>query len=109
MTAKLHATCASAYLPHSVVRKQSSDVTTQTNHLVHTQPSRATTVGDQLLEQTLLLGSPGVLTAGVCVYWNAHVISLVLPDCTAWRIIVVVDGVIEVHDTLLFIPVKSIG
>jgi len=42
VTAKLHAKCAYAYLPRPVVKKQSSDVGTQTNHLVYIKPSRAT-------------------------------------------------------------------
>ena len=50
-----------------------------------------------------------MLTAVVCVNGNAQFICLVLPDGARRRVIMVVDGVVEVHDPFLVIPVQTIG
>jgi len=50
-----------------------------------------------------------VLTAVVGIHGDAQFVCLVLPNSTAWGIIVIIDGVIEVHDTLLGVPIQAIG
>ena len=49
--------------------------------------------------------SPGIGAVRVGVYWNSKLVCFVLPDGTTGRVIVAVDGVIEVHDALLAVPV----
>ena len=43
------------------------------------------------------------------VYWHTKFVCLVFPDCAAGWVIIIVDRVIEVHDALLAVPVKTIG
>ena len=50
-----------------------------------------------------------MLTAVVCVNGNAQVIRFVFPDGARRGVVVVVDGVIEVHDSFLVVPIQTIG
>ena len=67
VTAKLHADCAYAHLPHSLVTKQSCDVGTQTNNLVHIQPSRANHRQPGVGADTSMAIALVTWCAGVCV------------------------------------------
>lgn len=56
----------------------------------------------------LKVSSPGGGTVFAAIFWNAQVISFELPDGSAGWVIMAVDGVIEIHDTFLGVPVQTI-
>lgn len=50
-------------------------------------------------------GSPGVGAIRVRIFGDAKLVCLKLPDGAGRRVIVIVDGVVEIHNALPIIPV----
>ena len=48
-------------------------------------------------------------TAWVSIYWDSKLVCFVLPNCATGWVVVTIDGVIEVHDTLFAVPVQTVG
>ena len=53
--------------------------------------------------------SPRMFTAITSVNGHAQFVRLELPDGARWRLVVAVDGVVEVHHAFLHVPIQSIG